>query len=56
MYVFDRYISLQFLLILVQYNEGTDDARYPSAEGEEENDSEWAAALIHHCEGWKYDS
>lgn len=56
MYVFDRYITLLFLLILIQDNEGADNAGNPATECEEENDSERAAALIHHCEGWKYDS
>ena len=40
MYVFDSYITLLFLLILIQDNEGAYNARYPSAECEEENDSE----------------
>ena len=40
MYVFDRYITLLFLLILIQDNEGAYNAGNPSTECEEENDSE----------------
>ena len=56
MYVFDRYITLQFLLVLIQNNKSSDNTRNPATKSEKENDSERAAALIHHCEGWKYDS
>ena len=40
MYVFDRYITLQFLLILIQDNEGAYNAGNPATEGEQEYNCE----------------